>query len=638
MGLFDRIRSRPPAIFTPRVTTTGSWEEWWQEIAGSVSNASPASLFREQPHLRTVVTFLGRNCAQLGLHSFERVSETDRQRDRNSVLARTLAVVDGRTTTYELVFALVVDLCLYDRAYWFVAPSSETASGYMLRRLPPSWVTVEKASVFAAESWRVSVGDRSVVVDRSQILEFPGFSPTNPLSGSPAIEALRTTLQEQIEAAKYRSQVWKRGGRVSAVLQRPAGAPSWSDGARERFRDDWYAKYTGNGAGAGGTPILEDGMTLQRVDFSAKDQEYVDAAKLSLSTVAAAFHVNPTMIGILDNANYSNVREFRRMLYGDTLGPILAQIEARLNAFLLPMLGVDPERFYVEFNIAEKLQGSFEEQASVMSTLVGRPIMSADEGRAKFNLPALGGDAAQLVTPLNVLVGGQASPTDSGSQNERPKARQIKAAPTDAQRSKISGVLASFFARQGKAVLSAIGAGGDWWDGERWDAELADDLTRVTHTLVDLLGKAEADRLGYPDDFNPDRTVEFIKSVATRYAKNVNATTKAQLDDQMASDEPNPAHVFEVARDSRADGVGGVIGTFAAAFASVEAARHIGEAQGLEPTKTWVTGTNPRQTHAAMNGETAPVSEPFSNGLMWPAESGDVDEVAGCNCSVEIDF
>ena len=63
------------------------------------------------------------------------------------------------------------------------------------------------------------------------------------------------------------------------------------------------------------TPILEEGMTLQRIDFSASEQQFVEAAKLSLVTVAAAFHVNPTMIGQNDGANYSNVREFRRMLF-----------------------------------------------------------------------------------------------------------------------------------------------------------------------------------------------------------------------------------------------------------------------------------------------------------------------------------
>jgi phage portal protein BeeE len=109
--------------------------------------------------------------------------------------------------------------------------------------------------------------------------------------------------------------------------------------------------------------------------------------------VASAFHVNPTMVGILDNANYSNVREFRRMLYGDTLGPADRADRGPDQHVPPAALGMDNGDLLREFNIAEKLQGSFEEQAAVMSTLVGRPIMTADEGRAKFNLPALGGDA-----------------------------------------------------------------------------------------------------------------------------------------------------------------------------------------------------------------------------------------------------
>ncbi|HHX47621.1 MAG TPA: phage portal protein, partial [Brevibacterium sp.] len=373
MGIWDRLmgRSAPPVIFTPRVTQAGSWEEWWQEINTDLSTASPAALFRKQTHLRSVVTFRARNVAQLGLHVYERVSDTDRRRDRSSVAARALAVADGVMTPYELVFALVGDLDLYDRAHWLVVPDADLPSGWMIRRLPPSWVTPERESAFEVHSWRVTSGKESVVIPAEHVLSFTGYSPTDPRRGSPAVDSLRDTLQEQIEAAVYRGQIWKRGGRVSSVIERPKDAPQWSDPARESFREDWYAKYTGRGSKAGGTPILEDGMTLKRVDFNAQEQQYVEAAKLSLTTVAAAFHVNPTMLGQNDGANYSNVREFRKALYTDTLGPLLAQIEGRLNAFLLPMLGVDPARYYLEFNIEEKLQGNFEEQATALQSATG---------------------------------------------------------------------------------------------------------------------------------------------------------------------------------------------------------------------------------------------------------------------------
>ena len=40
-------------------------------------------------------------------------------------------------------------------------------------------------------------------------------------------------------------------------------------------------------------------------------------------------------------------------------------------------------RHYVEFNIAEKLQGSF-----VMQTMVGAPLRTRNEGQSRFNLRA----------------------------------------------------------------------------------------------------------------------------------------------------------------------------------------------------------------------------------------------------------
>lgn len=403
----------------------GSYLDWRPDYALTVNgqpvdsswvslSTSPAELWLTQPHLRTVVSFLGRNVAQLGLHVFERVGDDDRRRDRTSPLARLLRRPSETSTLYETVFALVVDDALYDAAYLAVVPDPSASSGWSMVRLPPAWVTPRFDSAFTVREYVVQAPrGKKAVLPASDVWALHGYHPTDPRKGSAAIQSLVTTLEESLNAARYRNRTWERGGRVQGVLQRPPGAPRWTDDARRRFKLDWQAKYGSGGSQEGGTPILEDGMTLERIDYSASDQQFVEGIKLSFAMVASAFHVNPTMVGLLDNANYSNVREFRRALYGDTLGPIMAKIEDRLNAFLLPMLGMDPDRFYVEFNIAEKLQGNFEEQTLALQASVGRPWMTANEARARFNLSALDGDADQLITPLNVIAGGQASPRDS---------------------------------------------------------------------------------------------------------------------------------------------------------------------------------------------------------------------------------
>lgn len=641
MAILDIFRRNPRNL--PAYAPNGVRVEYHDESTlRTLLGMSLEDLWRTQPHLRTVVSFLARNIAQLGLHEFERVTDTDRKRVRDGIAARTLGAPNESQTTFDLVSTLVSDVALYDVAYWWVTIDDNRPAGWRIDPIPPSWIINQGGgSVFAPAWYDVApLGDRSAGgkaqrIQAEQMIVFRGWNPGTPSEGSSPVDALRMVLAEQIHAYVYRQQVWNRGGRVGDVITRPAGV-EWSDAARTRFSEDWKAQWTSDsGPRAGGTPILEDGMTLNKVRFSAHEEEFVEAAKLSLSTVAQVYHVNPTMIGLLDNANFSNVREFRRMLYGDTLGPTIAMIESRLNTFLLPMLGEKDDR-YLEFNIREKLEGSFEEQTAALQSAIGRPWMTADEGRGKMNMPSLGGDAAELVTPLNVLVGGQASPRDSAPKSVRVL---FKERAPESQQTQVERVVSSFFKRQESAVMPLLTAKTDleWWDTERWDRELADDLYRLAVSTSSVIGKAQAVKLGFAeDDYDTDRTLAFLKTVAASRAGMVNSTTRDRI--KKALDDGNPpADVFAEAKSTRSAQIATTLVTTFSAFATTEAAKQVA---GDRATKTWiVTSTNPRASHAAMSGETVLVSEDFSNGMAWPGDAnGGADEVAGCTCDLQIDI
>lgn len=600
---------------------------------------APEKVWTSQPYVRTVVTFLARNIAQLGVHAFHRVDDITRERlDREHPVAQMLRRPNASTTMYELIFGLVSDKALYDRAYWLIGRDSNGVP--TLTRLPPARVIQHVASdpLGAVDTFRVQDAHGSFVdIAASRVLYFPGWNPTTAvgLPTSP-LDAIKSVIAEQAAAFEFRKLSWEHGTQVGQTISRPTGVP-WKEGARDRFMADVRSQFSNGGPRRGGVMLLEDGMTLSGEQFNAREAEWIDAAKLSLALVAAVYHVNPTMVGLLDNANYSNVREFRKMLYGDTLGPIIASIEDRVNTMLLPRFVDDGSELYVEFNIAEKLQGSFEEQAAAMQTSVGAPWMTRSEARARLNLPPLA-DGDQLVVPLNVLTGGQASPRDSAPPPKLAQVVSLKARATEAQQRKISEVLSSFFDRQARSVLSRLGAGADdWWDEARWDSELADILHPLVVAMSTALGRTEAERLGFAaDDFDEPRTIAYLRGAAERYAASINATTRQQVEHADQQPDAEPADVFVQASDSRASGVAIGLSTFAAGFASREAARHVATAYGVEPTKTWVTGPNARPSHAAMNGQTVGIEKPFSNGMQWPAESGGVDEVAGCNCSIEV--
>jgi HK97 family phage portal protein len=610
---------------------------------------SYAQIWRTQPEVRTVVDFLARNVAQIGLHTFERTSETDRRRLRDHPLAQLIGKPNPWTTRYRLIDALVHDLGIYDRAYWLKMRLAGPQVAALVP-LPPEQVTPRGDNVFYPEAFRLqgARGWRDIPAD--QVVYFRGYNPTDRRVGTSPIETLRQILAEQFRASEYREKLWRNGARFPGVITRPPGSPTWTDTQRNRFRSDWQGLYSGDGPAAGGTPILEDGMTFTPNGLTPEQAQYLEGRKLTREEVAAAYHIPLPFVGILDHATFSNISEQHKNLYQDTLGPWLGQIEEEIELQLTPDLD-SSGKVYVEFNLAEKLRGSFEEEAASLQTATGAPWLTRNEARARQNLPAVeGGD--QLVTPLNVLIGGQASPTDSappkGVAVVRGKSddlefvtRLVKARETDQGAKKVAEILTAFFSRQSKAVLSAIGAGGDWWDAARWDGELSADLHRVALALSTTLGKSQVEALGFEaGDYDPDRTVKFLKAVADRYAAGINATTKTQLDVVLAEGadvelDGSPADVFDEAKGARATGGGLMVATFVSGFASHEAAQQLRDSHDVTPTKTWVTGKHPRKAHAALDGQTVDLDSTFSDGSKWPGSGPDS---AGCNCSVQINL
>lgn len=369
------------------------------------------AIWRTQPHVRTCVSFLARNIAQLGLHTFRRVSDVDRERLTDHPVARLLNRPNSRTGRYRMVDALVNDLGIYDNAYWLKVRDRDRPQG--LLRLPPTMVEPLGDSWVEPDGYRLRGNRGFKDVSTDDVVHFHGYHPLRLTGGSSPIEAIRQLLAEEFAAERYREQLWRNGARTSGYLTRPQGA-EWSDKARQRFKAAWQAQYTGDGSQAGGTPVLEDGMQFEQASFSPEQAQYVQTRKLTREEVAALYHIPLPMVGILEHATFSNITEQHKQLYQDTLGPWLTMIAEVITVQLLPDFD-DVDGVYVEFNMAEKLRGSFEEQAAQLQTAVGGPWLLRNEARARMNLPQLpGGD--ELITPLNVVIGGQASPTDSAPE------------------------------------------------------------------------------------------------------------------------------------------------------------------------------------------------------------------------------
>lgn len=626
----------------------------------SVEGMTARRLYATQANLHAVVSFLSDSIAQLPLKVYTRNGETDRERDRDSVTAQLLWRPNRDQTAYELINGLSTELFLMGVGVLWLLPDADSPSGYQLRIIPREWIKDQEFETnYAPDKLKISTNaGRTIEITRDEFIMFRLYNPGRPGGYQSPISALKQTLTEQVQADKFRTEIWSSSGRFNAYVTRPKDVQPWDDAQREAFVTAFRAAWGRGGEKAGSMPLLEDGMEIKPYQFNAKEAQYAETKQLSREDVAAAYHVNPSLIWHTTTQTYASAKDNARALYADCLGPTLQMMQQRINSFLLPMLDADPNT-YVEFDLSEKLKGSFEERASILQSAVGGPYMTRNEARADNNLPPVdGGD--ELIIPLNVIEGGQASPQDTHMEEQEPMAVEsvsyawteevkaeeyiIKAVSTAEEDERMVETIRKFIKRQADSILPKIGSGSDkWWNQERWDAELADDITPLFNEIADAHGKETAEKLG--TEYITEKTRAWLRACAEGRAKAINTSTKKKIDEALehepeGEDDINtPAHVMEVRESKDADTIGKNLALTIAGWAivheAVAQARDQGSTANIQ--KRWVTGTNPRPEHAAMNGETVDIDKPFSNGCYWPGDDfGSADTTCGCNCSTEV--
>lgn len=664
LGIFSRIRARDGRAmrvsYGPRAT--------------AILGRTTAEMYRTQPALRAVVGYISENVAAVPLKCYERRGENDRPRDSKSPLALLLEHPSEGVTTYELVRDTMADVLLHGWALWYVVPSADTESGWAATRICPEWVTtLYTTGGFRPSSYVVQVpeaGRAPVTIDASDTLSFSLYGASGPLDPASPVDALRQVLAEQVSAWDYRNKVWRNGGWVSRWISRGEGN-SWSKEARERFAKSWKERFSGpDGTDSGGTPILEDGMQLHDTQLNAREAQFSESAQLTRQDVAAVYGINPSLIWHTSTQTYASAKDNARALYAETLAPKFDLLCERINKVLAPRLGADG--VYCEFDVLSKLNSNPADMISTLVSATQRPVLTGDEARRMLNLPALGGSMSEIVTPLNLMVGGvgassgedggAASAEARGQSSRAPMAKAADDAPlwsvkarADADGSvAMARTLSRFFRRQAKAVLPRIGAAKargplakeddpEWWDEDRWDSELADDLEPVMKGYATRSGRAAASRMR--GDYDATRTDAYLRKVAEGRAHGINAVTRRRLADAIDAEdgEQTPKDVFEQAEEGRADRLGVSMAAAVAVFGVREATEQLAPKSSYLRMKTWVhdqdgASKRPRDDHAAMDGECVEFDKPFSNGAMFPHDgSQGVEEEAYCRCGIDVD-
>lgn len=606
--------------------------------AGSVAGMSIRGVWESQPSVRKVVSFMASTVAALPWRVY-RAEDGGRERLFDSP-AETLVRRPTRfTSSADLVTGLALDWLLYGSACAVLVDEE-------IVRVPAPLLMLSTDVFGRVNDVATVAGGETVSLSDLPVALMHGWDPDGSGAVAP-VRTLRALLAELSEAEGWRRRMWTDVPRVSAQVTRPKDAPRWSDEKRERFLQA-MADFKSSTSG-GSIPVMEDGMKLESAPQVQPDLSSASSVRtLTDIEVAGYFGVPPELLGMRE-ANYGGYAALRRDLYTRVLGPLIGRIEDALNAEIVPTLAGGDTSVYGVLDRTEAQDGTLLERVQALQSATGGPVMTRAEARERLDLPYIEG-TEELIVPLNVIQGGQASPTDSGSQNlNGSDTNQLDHRQQDAAAGEGKSL-----APKARMVLKAVTSRPSPSILEQMRRAYVDELQR--EGLSEAAVEALADRI---EPFLAEQAIEAANGVILRSGTGTETIGRGAIRNyirQMAEGKAGAAVEAamrllgavsgdDAAQDTARETIEDLLSEDrlglwadastkdAAGFGSQEGARRSGAVR-----KMWVHNgsSHPRADHAAMNGETVDMDDTFSNGMRWPHDwgGGDADDIVGCNCDI----
>lgn len=200
----------------------------------------------------------------------------------------------------------------------------------------------------------------------------------SPTGGAPVKQAAKA-IETGLLLEQFANNLFKNGGRKSGILKVAKGRINPAD--KQEIRKSWD-----DDKEAGKVHVLDADVDFVELGMSAPDMSHIENRKLQVLEVARTFGVSPTLLAQLDDATLNNSEALFRQLLVTCIDPWFDAWRGALERCLI----TDDERkagVYIEHVTADLTSADLKATAEALDKMVGGPILTPNEGRARQNLP-----------------------------------------------------------------------------------------------------------------------------------------------------------------------------------------------------------------------------------------------------------
>jgi len=305
----------------------------------------------------------------------------------------------------ELIQITVINLSLTGNAYWNLVGTKEDAPiGPSNPPVEIWWVKPAQIQPLPDEAGNIVqyefTGPTGQVkrLDQSEIIHFRLPNPGSYFLGMGMMEPLTSTATLEANSVAFMKNFMENDATPPFVFVHP-GTPEKPE--RDRFYKAWDERHRGSKkTNRGG--MIWGGMKIEKIaDGTIKDIQYPELRKMNREEMLAAAGVPPSVVGLLEYANYSNMEVQQQKFWEDSVIPILGIIADKATIRLAPIF--DPQ-LWAEFDYSniKVLQEDDERRARIASLLISAGMRTPNQMAAQyFNAePYEGGDSYYMTMSL----------------------------------------------------------------------------------------------------------------------------------------------------------------------------------------------------------------------------------------------
>jgi HK97 family phage portal protein len=240
---------------------------------------------------------------------------------------------------------------------------------------------------------------------------------TSGLAGFSTATLQRESLGNTIAKTLHEGAFYSNGAKASGVLMTPG-----TFGPKERANvTESFNKANEGAKNRFKTIILEEGVKYQQLTIPQNDAQFLESKKYDQTEVCGWFRMPPHKVGILDNANYSNIESQDRSFAKDVAVPWAIRFQQELDRKLF--FEGERGRFMTQFNLDDLIKGDIKTRYEVYNSAVQTGILKPTEPREAEGWPMEGTEQIN-----KFFMNGTMMPVEMLGQKPEPTAQKDKAA------------------------------------------------------------------------------------------------------------------------------------------------------------------------------------------------------------------